>query len=181
VTPGGTGVVLEPIPAPAHPPPLRLADWALPPYRFVPGLNAHPLRDPEGSMFEHPEPPPWDSAAPWTADRSYLRGCDLFDHRFVWEAHETWEGTWLQVPADDPYRDLLQALIQAAAAVLKGHMGHARASNSLHGRCRGRLESVLARTGPQFCGLDLPTLIERLDDYQRTRAWPTLPLTLPPT
>ncbi len=171
--------VLRPIPPPASPPTLRIPDWPLPTYRYVPGLNPHPIKDPEGSMVDQPDPPAWDAATDWTSDRAYLHGCDLFDHRYLWEAHETWEGTWLQVPQDNPYRTLLQALIQVAASMLKRHMGQSGASRRLYSRSRTRLKTLLDQAGPSFMGLDLPELIARIDHHQQTGEWPTLPLAFP--
>jgi hypothetical protein len=170
---------LRPIPSPSRPISCRAAERALPPYRYVPGLNAHPFRDPNGSMVNHPKPDHWDASISWELDIAYLHGCDLFDNRYLWEAHETWEGIWHQVPKTDPYRDLLQGLIQAAAAVLKQHMDFARASATLHERCRARFEAVVTRTGPNFRGLDLTELMDRLERHRQRGEWPTLPLQWP--
>ncbi len=30
----------------------------------------------------------------WLRCRDYLRGIDLFNHGYYWEAHEVWEGLW---------------------------------------------------------------------------------------
>ncbi|MCB9760906.1 MAG: DUF309 domain-containing protein [Alphaproteobacteria bacterium] len=138
-----------PIPPPIPPPPLRLPDWPLPPYRYVPGLNPHPFRHPGGHGYTDGSAPveaPW-TPGPWTADRLYLRGLDLFDHRYWWEAHEVWEAIWHQVPRDEPFAALLQGLIQASAALLKRHLGHPGAAALLVTASVARLERAPADRG----------------------------------
>ena len=103
---------LQPLPDPSTPPPRR-SDFPFPPYRYVPGLNAHPLRHPQGHRSPHP--------AGRAAALAYA--ADLFDHRYLWEAHEVWEALWKDTP-EGPERQRLQGLIQAAAYLLKRHMGH---------------------------------------------------------
>lgn len=151
---------LQPIPAPLEPPPLRLPGLALPPYRYVPGLNPHPFRHPEGHLYTDgtpPAEPPWDPTAHWTRDTGWLRGLDLFDHRYWWEAHEAWEAVWHQVPRSAPYRDLLQGMIQAAAGLLRHHMGAQAAAERLLARGIARLERAVAAGPEQARGLDVPT------------------------
>ena len=142
----------RPIPPPLPPlPPLRRPALPLPPYRYVPGLSPHPFRHPEGHMFIGGAPPPTD---PTQREELWLRGLDLFDHRFYWEAHEAWEGCWHHTPPG-PLRTLQQALIQAAAALLKQHLGHHGAAQRLHAAAQGRLEAVIQQAGPILAGLDL--------------------------
>jgi len=126
-------------------------------------------------MADHNDPPKWNVGDHWTEDEGYLRGCDLFDHRYLWEAHEAWEGVWHQVPQSDAYRDLLQSLIQGAASILKAHMSTDGGAARLHERSVGRLEQIIAITGPHFKGLDLPIFIERLNRFHADGTWPTLP------
>jgi len=155
----------EPIPPPDPPPHLRLPDFPLPPYRFVPGLNPHPFRHPDGHMYTDGSAPAeetWDPAVAWESDRAWLRGMDLFDHRFYWEAHEAWEAIWHSVPRDDPYAELLQGLIQAAAFLLKQHMGHEAAAARLRSVCLGRLEDVQERCGSPWKGVGLDRQIAAL-------------------
>ncbi len=155
------------IPSPLSPTALRLPDRPLPRYRFVPGHGPHPFRHPNGHAYTDgspPDAPHWDSQAPWTEDFEWLRGLDLFDHRYWWEAHEVWEAIWHQVPRGSPYSELLQGLIQIAAALLKSHMGSKRAAERLLARGWTRLEHVIA-AGPDACrGLDLAAC---RDDWQR--------------
>ncbi len=87
--------------------------FPFPPYRYVPGFNAHPLKHQDG----HRSPRPQERG------EALLYARDLFDHRFYWEAHEVWEALWKQT-SPGPERERLQGLIQAAAFLLKRHMGH---------------------------------------------------------
>jgi hypothetical protein len=153
-----------PIPPPPAPPPLRL-DLTLPPYRYLPGEGPHPLRHPDGHSQS---PPPLDVEAAW------LRGCDLYDHRYYWESHEVWEAAWRALPAGDR-RELLQGLIQLAAATIKHHLGHDRPARLLLERAAGRLEAVIAARGEQWWGLDLPaTLASARAFVSASGDWPVL-------
>lgn len=168
---------MTPIPPPPTPPPLRLPDRALPPYRYIPGLNPHPFRHPDGHLYTDggvPAEAPWDAAAAWTDDLEYLRGMDLFDHRFYWEAHEAWEAIWHQVDREAPYAVLLQGLIQAGAFALKHHMGHDRGAARLLAASAGRLMSVSESRGPLWRGLDLPETASRLRAFAAGGDWPLL-------
>src|SRR4029078_3777079 len=70
-------------------------DRALPPYSYVPGVNAHPGSDPRGHSFgvppEKAEPLSEES---YRGNATYLYAIDLFNHGFYWEAHEAWEALW---------------------------------------------------------------------------------------
>jgi len=164
------------IPPPDPVPPRRLPAMPLPAYRFVPGLQPHPMKHPDGHMAHAPPTRTWNPECPWAEDVDYLLGCDLFDHRYLWEAHEAWEGVWHQVPRGDIYRELLQGLIQAAAGVLKAHVQQAQGAARLHVRSRGRLMEVQRRTGLVYRGLQLPQFIDRLDAFHSGGDWPTMPM-----
>ena len=137
-----------PIPPPPSPPPLRLPA-PLPPYRYVPGLNAHPLKHPDG----HSRSPETLSLA-----QLWVRGIDLYDHRYYWESHEAWEAAWKMVERGSR-RQLLQGLIQLAAATIKHHLGHDRPARLLLSRGGGRIEAVAAAEGAVWWGLDLPATL----------------------
>jgi len=165
-----------PIPPPQPPPPLRLPDQPLPPYRFVPGSNPHPLRHPAGHSFT---PPAEGGATRWhqpkidpdspEAARVYLRGLDLFDHRYPWEAHEALEEVWAVLPRDDPRRALCQGLIQVAASLLKRHQGHLAGARRLRAKGMDKLRRAsAARPGP-----GLPDLIARLERLE-PEEWPLI-------
>lgn len=100
-----------------------------PPYAYVPGLWPHPTRHAAGHSRNHPTevPAPLDPAR-WRSSEAYLRGIELFDHGYYWESHEAWERLWLIAARDDGVRELLQGLIQLAAAGVKLRQGwHAAA------------------------------------------------------
>ncbi|MGH8654417.1 MAG: hypothetical protein ACREYE_20620 [Gammaproteobacteria bacterium] len=77
-------------PLPPEPSPRRYCARSFPAYRFVPGRNPHPLRDPKGhsygasrAMATRFEP------SQWRTSTDYLYGVDLFNYCYWWEAHET--------------------------------------------------------------------------------------------
>lgn len=163
------------LPPPLHPPDRLEPRLPLPAYRYVPGLLPHPFRDPAGHDYLAQVALP---APAWTADVGW-RDCvhhrlalDLFAHRFYWESHEVWEAVWLLLPRPSPERELVQALIQLAAATLKRHMGSPRAPATLRARARVRLGRATA-AGPIVCGVDVPALQAHLDTEP---LWPQLPV-----
>ncbi len=105
---------------------------ALPPYAYLPGRHPHPVRDPGG--HSHGVPEVHDDP------EALLRGIDLFDQGFPWEAHEAWEPLWFAAERGSPLRALYKGLILLAAAGVKVREGksvpalrHAeRAVASLH-------------------------------------------------
>ena len=134
---------------------------AFPPYRYVPGLQPHPLAHEGGHRCAGaPAIGAWTADLPLERDVAWLGGLDLFDHRYFWESHELWEQRWHQVDRGHPTRDLLQGMIQAAATVLRLHAGDARAAGRLLGRVELRLGAVAA-VGPG-CGFDLAAFVEAL-------------------
>ena len=136
-----------------------LPEVVLPGTRFVPDLHPHPRRDPAGSLHDVPEPAPGLSADRWREDTSYLLGIDLYHQGYLWESHEAWEACWFA--AEDPlHRDLLQSLIQLAAAELQLHRGVAAGVRTLAGRVALRLGRVVEAVGPEsrLCGLAVGSL-----------------------
>ena len=108
--------------------PRWLPTLPLPPYRYVPGQEPHPFRDPRGHNHNaqlHWSTPPWSPELQWSENEHYLHGIDLFEYRFFWEAHEVWEDVWRAVPRGTPAREAVQGLILWSAAALKNDMGHA--------------------------------------------------------
>lgn len=136
-------------------------DKTFPPYAFHPGEHPHPTRDPKGHSYS-PDPEPdaaYFDASEWERNEDYLFGVDLYNHGFLWEAHEAWEGLWHQAKHDELQREMLQGLIQCTAASLKVTMGQPRGVARLSEIGTGRLEHV-AKNGPiEFMGLDLLSFI----------------------
>lgn len=153
-----------PIPPPTDPPPLRLK-LPLPPYRYLPGEGPHPLRHPGGHSRD---PEHLESGAAW------LRGLDLYDHRYYWESHEVWEAVWKATPQGH-LRQLLQGLIQLAAATIKHHLGHDRPARRLLSRATERIESVIAAQGAGWCDLDLPATLASVQRFISGEGdWPVI-------
>ncbi|MFT4977504.1 MAG: hypothetical protein ACI8S6_003409 [Myxococcota bacterium] len=159
----------RPLPPPMEPLARRTA-LDLPQYRYVPGLNPHPFRHHDGHSYTDGSAPPED---PEQLPMMWLYGCDLFDHRFYWEAHEAWEACWHHAPPG-PRRELLQGLIQAAAAILKRHMGHERAAARLLAAAAVRLQAAAAQSGGRLDGLDIAATQAAVADSFAAGDWPLL-------
>ncbi len=67
-----------------------------PPYSYVPGGPfPHPIREPSGHSYGHrTEAVPPIEPDGWRDSPAYLRGIDLFNAGYYWEAHEAWEPLW---------------------------------------------------------------------------------------
>jgi predicted metal-dependent hydrolase len=133
---------------------------AFPAYAYTPGRNPHPVRDPRGHSFgAHPATPAAPVPERWRESHDYLRGCDLFNAGYYWEAHESWEGLWNACGREGPTARLLQGLIALAAAGVKlrqGTTGGARA----HARRAMELLASVAPDMQRHMGLDLAALSE---------------------
>lgn len=142
---------------------------AFPPYAFLPGRDPHPTRDPAGHSFAHEElAPPHLPAARWRENEPYLFGVDLYNHGFLWEAHESWEGLWHASKHDRRQALFLQALIQCAAAWLKIPMGQPRGVERLSELALAKLDEV-ARTDEHYMGLALDPFRGAVRDFAALR------------
>ncbi len=118
--------------------PRYLPDVPFPPYTYVPGQTPHPISDAAGHMHgEQAEPAELD-VENWQRCTTYLRGIDLFNHGYYWEAHEVWEALWHAAGRRGPVADFLKGLIKLAAAGVKslegsmiGRQRHARRAAEL--------------------------------------------------
>lgn len=131
---------------------------SLPPYAYLPGgALPHPTQDPRGHSHrsEPPAPSEYLPVERWRENRDYLHGVDLYNAGFLWEAHEVWEGLWHAAKHDPPQAELLQGLIQCAAAALKVSMGQPGGLARLARAGTDRLEAVARRTGGSCMGLEL--------------------------
>ena len=157
---------VEPIP---DPPGFDTLPWyggdlTLPAYRFVPGLHPHPTRSPEGHSYGQSDPdahPPW-TPEQWPALGAYLRGVDLFNRWYFWEAHEAWEPLWRAQPPDSEPARVIQGLIGAAAALLKLHLREAKAARTLRRAASDRLNAF---RGTVWMGLEVDRLFDDLERY----------------
>ncbi len=154
-------------PAPICPDaPRYLPEAPLPRYRFVPGLHPHPRRDADGSLHGAPLHLPGLPAARWREDHSYLLGVDLYHAGYLWESHEAWEAC-LAAAREPAHRDLLQALIQLAAALLQQHRGRMNGAARLARSAARRLEGAIAvlPEGRKLAGADPHSLLTQLRDH----------------
>ncbi|MEO1193168.1 MAG: DUF309 domain-containing protein [Pseudomonadota bacterium] len=145
-----------------------LSAQPLPPYRYIPGLNAHPKAYPKGYIHGlQTGPIPALPPEAWARSVSYLQGCDLYNRGYWWEAHEAWEGLW-QVTRDRPRQHrFLQGLIQAANAQLKLALDLPRAVRRLWDKAE---DHFVAAQGPEpFMGMALEPWRRSTGIYLTTR------------
>ena len=138
-----------------------VAGRGFPRYAFLPGRDPHPTRDPAGHSYGQPEERPRRLAAErWSESTPYLWGADLYNHGYLWEAHEAWEGLGHAAKQDRIQALFLQGLIQCAAAWLKIPMGQPRGVERLSALALEKLEEVGRREGPHYMGVDLTRFAE---------------------
>jgi hypothetical protein len=160
-------------------PPRFLPDVPLPPYTHVPGRTPHPVSDPRGHSFGHaPERPAAPDPGDWRGCRPYLRGLDLFNHGYYWEAHEVWEGLWHACGRVGRTADFLKGLIKLAAAGVKvregrprGVVSHARAAADLFRRTGAADERYLG-----LCLGELARFADAVADHPPTGRDPAVPV-----
>ena len=98
----------------------------------------------------------------WPALGAYLRGVDLFNRWYFWEAHEAWEPLWRAHPADSEPARFIQGLVGVAAALLKLHLREATAVRTLRQAASDRL-SVFH--GMIWMGLEVERFRREFDRY----------------
>ncbi len=139
-----------------------------PPYRHIPGVTPHPIRDPRGHSYGMEAEHDTELLPPelWQQNDDYLYGVDLYNFAYWWEAHEAWEGLWHQ--AEDTYRLFLQGLIQISAAFIKHHMRMLRPLRTLSTAGRDKLRQVIVEcdnASGNYMGLHLPAFLETADAF----------------
>lgn len=165
------------IPDPPH---METLPWyakerTLPAYRFVPGLHPHPIRDPRGHSRRavRSQVHPFWTPDQWKTLEAYLRGVDLFNRFYFWEAHETWEALWKSHPPQaDPAR-FIQGLINIAASLLKLHMQQIPSSQKLWRAASDQLSPFRNR---HWMGIDVAPLHDQIDAYLDPAKDGTLPM-----
>jgi hypothetical protein len=131
-----------------------------PRYAYLPGRDAHPTRDPAGHSYGTPdEPPPYVAPADWRASPEYLWGVDLYNHGFLWEAHEAWESLWHVAKREPEQASYLQGLIQCAAACLKVRMNQPTGMQRLAALGIEKLDAVARAHHGRYMGLDLDAFL----------------------
>src|SRR5262245_66687371 len=103
--------------------PFLLVSDPLPAYAHLPGHTPHPLNDPRGHSYGQTGEQTALDPARWRESRAYLRGLDLFNGGYYWEAHEVWEGLWKAAGRRGETAAFLKGLIQLAVAGLKRRQG----------------------------------------------------------
>ena len=141
--------------------PDRYAASAFPPYRYVPGKSAHPTRDRNGHSYGRVLAPIVVTDQTWRDCESWLFAVDLFNHGYYWESHEFLEAIWHGAGHDTAIGVFAQALVQAAAALLKQSMGQlesaARLASTASAKLRGGASEVL--------GVRAHDLAARVEDF----------------
>jgi hypothetical protein len=132
----------------------------LPPYAFVPGGPfPHPTGSPDGHLAGRvaclAEPIDRDD---WGASSAYLRGFDLFNAGYYWEAHEVWEGLWHAHGRTGAIAELLKGLIKIAAAGVKVRQGQPHGIATHARRAADAFRRARAEAGSDLLGLDLDSL-----------------------
>lgn len=128
-----------------------------PPYAYVPGLRPHP-RHLRAHAQEDPPPAPLDPGA-WRDSLPYLRGLELFERGYYWEAHEAWEGLWIAAGREGTVAELLRGLILLAAAGVKIRQSRGAGAAKLGARAQRCLERVRQQHGAELAGLVLDELL----------------------
>lgn len=162
----------SPLVGPPEPPP-RYSPRPLPPYRHVPGLTPHPVKDPLGHLYGHAEPEASSSCrdlpASWSECGDYLFGVDLFNRAFLWEAHEAWEWVWIAAGKTTEPAGFVQGLIQISAALLRDHLGTPGGARNLVTRAWGRMgpvENRLSETEQSlYMGISIEMWKQSVEDY----------------
>ena len=139
-----------------------------PPYRHIPGVTPHPIRDPLGHSYGIEDAHDVELLPPklWRENEDYLYGVDLYNFAYWWEAHEAWEGLWH--PAEGTYRLFLQGLIQVSASLIKYHMRMLRPLCTLSTAGRDKLRQVVDEcddASGNYMGLNLPTFLDTADAF----------------
>lgn len=93
----------------------------------------------------------WDSPA-------YVRGVELFNAGYYWEAHEAWESLWHAHGRAGPIADVLKGLIKLAAAGVKVRQRQQNGVVTHTRRAADCFERARSAAGARLLGLDLEWL-----------------------
>ena len=96
-----------------------------------------------------------------TSSPAFLRGVELFNAGYYWEAHEVWEGLWHAYGRHGAAADVLKALIKLAAAGVKVREGQEHGVRTHAGRAAELFASARKQAGRHQLGLDLDLWVER--------------------
>lgn len=155
----------------AEAPARLLPEVPFPAYSYVTRQFPHPTRDPRGHSYRRPDTPqePPDPNQ-WRRCRLYLRGIDLFNFGYYWEAHEAWETLWHAAGRSGTTATFLKGLIALAAMGVKAREGRTRGVRQHAARGRTLLAAVqdlLPANQREFMGLHIPALLEALNPVEQ--------------
>ena len=88
-----------------------------------------------------------------------------YNHGYLWEAHEAWEGLWHVSKPDEFQAAHLQGLIQCAAACLKIKMGQPRGLERLSKLGCEKIERTALAEGPMYMGLDSLEFVRAMREF----------------
>ena len=145
----------------------RYSRRPFPAYRFVPGENPHPIRDPNGHSYRQCiDDPGRINPDKFYENDTYLFGVDLFNYAFWWESHEAFESLWKPLSKDDSSSHFLQGLIKISAAFLKWH---ARQQRGLEIHYRGGIAQFqrVLEISTEYMGINLINHIDKTSNYFR--------------
>ncbi len=142
---------------------VRMSNASFPPYTYVPGgPHPHPTSSPLGHSFgQSNKEVLLITNHHWESSPVYLRGIQLFNAGYYWEAHEAWEALWHAHGRRGTLADLFKALIKLAAAGVKvrEHQPHGIKTHAR--RAADLLETARAEGGNDQLGLDLTSLAQQ--------------------
>lgn len=136
--------------------PARYSQCPFPSYRYLPGRNPHPTRDPAGHSYGSTDIE-LDGFDPdsWQNCEIYLYAIDLLNHGYWWEAHEALEAIWLAAGQRTTKTGrFVQGLLQIGIGALKQHLGQTSAAIRLW---QTGLEKI-AVSDPYYLGIDVQEL-----------------------
>jgi hypothetical protein len=131
-----------------------------PPYSYVPGGPfPHPIREPGGHSFDRRnEPGPSIEGDDRRDVPALLRGVELFNLGYYWEAHEAWEPLWHALGRVGPRADVIRGLIKLAAAGVKVRERQRHGVVTHAGRAADLFGAAAKHLGPECFGMDLREL-----------------------
>ena len=123
----------------------------------------HPMREPQGHSFGKAHSVASRPCADdWRECEEYLRGIDLFNHGYYWEAHESWEAVWNASGRKGVTADFMKGLIKLAAALVKAREGREQGVARHAARAEQLFQMVRDAVRPEpthFLGLSFTDLL----------------------
>jgi uncharacterized protein len=145
----------------------RYSTRAFPPYRYVPGLNAHPRRDRAGHSFHLAAfvAEPWEPQN-WQRLEAWLFGVDLFNYSYWWESHEELEALWLAAGRTSEHARFVQGLIKIAAGFLNHWLEKEIAREQVEAGARA-MSSVARTHAGRYMGIEVAPFAKNASAWVR--------------